>query len=73
MSETKVAFAERTIRPLKSILYRYMENRETSIFTNCLSAAHLRIPEKNARYACFRNCQEFRPSVHSVQQATAGK
>ena len=26
MSETKVAFAERTIRSLKNILYRYMEN-----------------------------------------------
>ena len=26
MSETKVAFAERTIRSLKKILYRYMEN-----------------------------------------------
>ena len=26
MSETKAAFAERTIRSLKNILYRYMEN-----------------------------------------------
>ena len=26
MSETKAAFAERTIRSLKSILYRYMED-----------------------------------------------
>ena len=26
MSKTKAAFAERTIRPLKSILYRYMED-----------------------------------------------
>ena len=26
MSETQAAFAERTIRPLKSILYRYMED-----------------------------------------------
>ena len=26
MSETKAAFAERTIRPLKNILYRYMED-----------------------------------------------
>ena len=26
MSETKAAFAERTIRPLKNIFYRYMED-----------------------------------------------
>ena len=26
MSETKAAFAERTIRSVKKILYRYMEN-----------------------------------------------
>ena len=26
MNETKAAFAERTIRPLKNILYRYMED-----------------------------------------------
>ena len=28
MSETKAAFAERTIRSLKNILYRYMEDNE---------------------------------------------
>ena len=27
MSETKAAFAERTIRSLKNILYRYMEDK----------------------------------------------
>ena len=26
MSETKIAFAERTMKPLRNILYRYMED-----------------------------------------------
>ena len=32
MSETKAAFAERTIRSLKNILYRYMENNGDKYF-----------------------------------------
>ena len=34
MSETKAAFAERTMRSLKNILYRYMKTMDTSTFTN---------------------------------------
>ena len=37
MSETKAAFAERTIRSLKIILYRYMKIMGTSIYTNYLN------------------------------------
>ena len=36
MSETKAAFAERTIRSLKSILYRYTEDYGYNIYTNYL-------------------------------------
>ena len=32
MSETKAAFAERTLRPLKNILYRYMEDYGSKYF-----------------------------------------
>ena len=38
MSETKAAFAERTIRSLKNILYPYMD---TSIYTNYLNLSLL--------------------------------
>ena len=34
MKETMAAFAERTIRSLKNILYRHMEEFGTSIYTN---------------------------------------
>ena len=38
MSETKAVFAERTIRSLKNLLYRYMRNLDTNIYTNYLSS-----------------------------------
>ena len=37
MSETKAAFAERTIRSLKNILYRYMEDLDTIIYIDYLN------------------------------------
>ena len=37
MSETRAAFAERTIRSLKKILYRYMDIMGTSIYINYLN------------------------------------
>ena len=37
MNETKAAFAERTKRSLKNVVYRYMEILGTSIYTNYLN------------------------------------
>ena len=37
MSETKAVFAERTIRSLKNMLYRYMENYGYNIYANLLN------------------------------------
>ena len=49
MSETKAAFAERTILSFKNILYRFMENYDTSTFTNCLNSSDPWIPENVAQ------------------------
>ena len=37
MSEAKAAFAERTIRSLKKILYRYMEDYAIKVYTQTTS------------------------------------
>ena len=70
MSETKAAFAERTIRSLKKILYRYMEEngyKYIHTFTQFVTTLYSRrncsidlIP-KNVKNSDF---------VHSVQQTT---
>ena len=71
MSDTKVAFAERTIRSLKNINYGYIEDygqeyvHKLSQFVTILNSRkklHDRLDTKN--------CQRFRLFVHSVQQAS---
>ena len=71
MSETKAAFAERTIGSLKNKLYRSVEDngekyihKLTQFVTtvNSRRILHDRLDTKN--------CKEFRLFVHSVQQTT---
>ena len=73
MSETKAALAERTKRPTKKILYRYMEGYGYQ-YGYKLSQF---VTTRKSRKKLFdsldtREYQGFLLFVHSVQQATTG-
>ena len=68
MSETKAAFAERTIRSLKNILYRYMEDNEYK-YIHKLTQFVITLKKLVDRLDT-NQCKEFRLFVHSVQQST---
>ena len=59
MSETKVAFAECTIRSLKNILYRYMEDFGYKYLH--------KLPQFIGTLNCRRNSEELRFHVYSLQ------
>ena len=69
-SETEAAFAERTIRFLKNIIFRCMENfrykyiHKLSPFIKTLTSG--KTPDR----LHTKECQKVQHSVHSVQQAT---
>ena len=68
MTETKAAFAEGTIRSLKNILYRYMEDigdryiHKLTQFVTTKNSSRNRLDTKEYK--------EFRHFVQSVQQTT---
>ena len=69
MSETKAAFAERTKRSLKTILYHYIENYGYKYFHKLSHFVTTVKSRKNCSTdLCNKKCQEFRLSVHYVQQ-----
>ena len=49
MSETMVAFGERTIRSGKDLIYRYSDNFDTGAIKNCFNSPQPLIPEKVTR------------------------
>ena len=70
-TETKAAFAERTIRSLKNIIYRYMEDNGYK-YSHKLTQF---VKTPNSRRKCSvdlisKECKEFQFFVHSVQQTT---
>ena len=69
MSETKAAFAERIIRSLKSILYRYMEDNGYKYIHKLTQF----VTTLNSRRNCSTDLipkKKFRFFVHSIQQTT---
>ena len=72
MSETKAAFAERTIRSLKNILYRYIHGRQwIQVHSQIDSIRYNTKPSKKlVDRLDTKQCKEFRLFVHSVQQST---
>ena len=67
MSETKAAFAERTLRSLEKILYGHTEEKgyKLSQHVTTLSSRKNMLDRLDTK-----ECQEIRLSVSSVQQAT---
>ena len=68
--ETKSAFAERTIRSLKNILYRYMEDNGYKYSQNDSIRYNTKFSKKLLDRLDTKECKEFRLFVHSVQQTT---
>ena len=69
MIETKAAFAERKIRSLK-IFYFYMEHYGYKHTHKLSQFETTELQEKLFDRLNTKEYQEFRPFVHSVQQAT---
>ena len=71
MTETKAAFAERTIVSLKNILYRYMEdigykyNLKLTQFVTTLNSRKKLLDGLDTK-----ECEEVRFFVYSLQQTT---
>ena len=72
MSETKSAFAERTIRSLKIILYRYMRDNGYKYIHKLAQFVTILNSRRNCSIDLIhtKECNEFRPFLHSVQQTT---
>ena len=66
MSETKAAYAERTIRSLKILLYRYMEDNGYKYIHKMTQYEQKELLDR----LDTKECKEFRLSVHYVQQTT---
>ena len=59
MSETEAAFAERTIRSLKKILYRYMEDNRYKYIHNLLNSLQHKNLEEIARQIRYQRMQKI--------------
>ena len=70
MSETKAAFAERTKQSLKNKLYRHMEEFGNKYICKLSQSVTTLKSKKMLARIDTKKIQEFRLSVHSVQQAT---
>ena len=71
MSETKAAFAERTIRSLKNILYRYMEDKGCKYIhklTQFVKTSNF--SKKLLDRLDTKELKAFQLFVYSVQQTT---
>ena len=68
MSETKAAFAERTKRSLKNILYRYVEDNGYK-YVHKLTQFVITLNSRRSRLDT-KECKEFQLFVQSVQQTT---
>ena len=69
MSETK-AFAEHTIRSLKNILDRYMEDNGYKYIHKLTQFVTTEFSKKLLDRLDTKECKEFQLFVHSVQQTT---
>ena len=72
MSETKAAFAEHTIRFLKTFTVDW-NILDTITITICLNSSQTWNPEKNARQTWYQRMSRFSSFVHSVQRASTTK
>ena len=70
MGENKAAFVERLIRSLKLICYRYTEDFEYTFIHNFSSRRNRDLQRQLLDRLDRKECQVFRLSVNSVQQAT---
>ena len=70
MSETKAAIAERTIRSLKNILYRYMEDNAYKNIPKLTQLATTLNSRRNCSIDSIPKIVENPIFVHSVQQNT---
>ena len=70
MSETKSAFGERTIRSLKNILYRYMEDNRNNYIHKLTQFVTTNFSRKLLNRLDTAECKEFRLFVQCVQQTT---
>ena len=70
MSETKSAFAERTIRSLKNILRSYMIDYGYKYIQKMTQNITTLNSRKNVDRLVIKECKEFQFFVHSAQQKT---